>query len=127
MTITMEYDRTKLVAEDVLTVTATATFNRPGRAKMVILDLGLPPGFTLIPDRLNAMVAEKSIQKYDVTGRQIIVYLDELTSGKPVKIAYQLLAKYPLKAKTAPSAAYEYYDPGSRAEAKPVELEVSAK
>lgn len=123
--ITVAYDRTSLVTDDILTVNVSAVYNRPGRAKMVILDLGLPPGFTLIPDRLNRLVEDRAIQKYSVTGRQIIVYLDEMESGKTVPITYQLLAKYPLKAKSAPSAVYEYYDPSSRGTAPPVELEVT--
>jgi len=125
--IDLKYDRTNLAEEDILQVTATAEYNRPGRAKMVIVDLGLPPGFTLIPDRLNKLVESGAIQKYSVTGRQIIVYMDELVSGKPIEISYQLLAKYPLKVKTAKSTVYEYYDPDSRGESKPVELTVAKK
>ena len=125
LTIKLDYDRTNLATEDILTATATASWNLPGKAKMVILDLGLPPGFTLMPENLNRAVKEKAIERYSTTGRQIIVYLRELAQGKPVKISYQLLAKYPLKAKTAKSVAYQYYNPDIRAEAKPVQLTVS--
>ena len=41
-----------------------------------------------------------------------------------MKLQYQLLAKYPLKAQTGKLAAYEYYNPAARGEAKPVELTV---
>jgi CD109 antigen len=92
---------------------------------MVIVDLGLPPGFTLMPDNLNRLVEDKVIEKYSTTGRQIIVYLREVDHAKPVQIRYQLLAKYPLKAKTPKSATYEYYNPEVRAEAEPVQLVVS--
>jgi CD109 antigen len=93
---------------------------------MVIVDLGLPPGFTLIPENLNRLVDQKVIEKYSTTGRQIIVYLREVDHGKPIEIKYQLLAKYPLKAKTPKSAVYEYYNPDVRVEANPVQLTVSA-
>ncbi len=125
MTIKVEYDRTQLAAEDVINVAATVANNRPGRAKMVIVDLGLPPGFTLIPDKLNRLVEDKVIEKYSTTGRQIIVYLREVAHGKPIEIQYQLLAKYPLKAKTPKSVAYEYYNPEVRVEARPIQLVVS--
>jgi len=125
MTIKVGYDRTQLAAEDIINVTATVANNRPGRAKMVIVDLGLPPGFTLIPDNLNRLVEDKVIEKYSTTGRQIIVYLREVARGKPIEIQYQLLAKYPLKAKTPKSIAYEYYNPEVRVEAKPIQLVVS--
>ena len=92
---------------------------------MVIVDLGLPPGFTLIPDNLNKLVQQEVIEKYSTTGRQIIIYLREVDHDKPVKLDYQLLAKYPLKAKTPKSAAYEYYNPDIRVEFAPIELEVT--
>jgi alpha-2-macroglobulin-like protein len=127
MTIALSYDRTQLATDDILKVMATVTCNRPGRAKMVIVDLGLPPGFMLIPDELNKLVEKKVLQKYNVTGRQIIVYLEELESGKPVSISYGLQAKYPLKAKTPKSVVYEYYNPQARGEQAPMELTVASK
>jgi CD109 antigen len=125
MTINVEYNRTQLVTDDIINVTATVTNNRPGRAKMVIVDLGLPPGFTLIPDNLNRLVEDEVIEKYSTTGRQIIIYLREVVHDKPIELKYQLLAKYPLKVKTPESTIYEYYNPEVRAEAKPVQLIVS--
>ncbi len=125
MTINVEYDRTELVKDDIINVTATVTNNRRATAKMVIVDLGLPPGFTLIPDNLNRLVEDKVIEKYSTTGRQIIVYLREAAHEKPIAIKYQLLAKYPLKAKTPKSVTYEYYNPDVRAEAKPIQLTVT--
>jgi uncharacterized protein YfaS (alpha-2-macroglobulin family) len=125
LTIKVEYDRTQLSANDIINVTATVTNNRRGRAKMVIVDLGLPPGFTLIPDNLNRLVEQQVIEKYSTTGRQIIVYLREVAHGKPVEIKYQLLAKFPLKAKAPKSTTYEYYNPEIKAEANPVQLVVT--
>ncbi len=125
MTIDLKYDRTQLVIQDIINVTATVTNNRPARAKMIIVDLGLPPGFTLMPDNLNRLVEEKVIEKYSITGRQIIVYLRELSHQRPVEIQYQLLAKYPLKVKTPKSAVYEYYNPQIRAQAAPIQLDVA--
>ncbi|MBN1974943.1 MAG: hypothetical protein JW787_14980 [Sedimentisphaerales bacterium] len=125
MKIEVEYDRLQLATDDIINVTATVTNNRPGKAKMVIVDLGLPPGFTLIPNKLDTLVEQQVIEKYSTTGRQIIIYLREVDSAKPVKIDYQLLAKYPLKAKTPKSVAYEYYNPDIRVEYAPIELEVT--
>ncbi len=125
MTITLEYDRTELAAHDIITATATVTNNRPGKAKMVIVDLGLPPGFTLLPEKLNDLVEKGTIEKYSTTGRQIIIYLREVEHGAPVTVSYQLVAKYPLKAKTPASAVYEYYNPEIRSEAQPVQLVVA--
>jgi alpha-2-macroglobulin-like protein len=125
MKIELKYDRTQLAADDIINVTAVVTNNRPGKAKMVIVDLGLPPGFTLIPENLNKLTEQGVIEKYSTTGRQIIIYLREVDSAKPVKIDYQLLAKYPLKAKTPKSVVYEYYNPDIRVENAPIEIEVT--
>ena len=78
-------------------------------------------------DQLSRLVAEKRIEKYSVTGRQIIVYLRQVTAGQPVQLQYQLLAKYPLRAQTGKSVAYEYYNPAARGESKPVQLTVAGK
>ena len=48
-----------------------------------------------------------------------------LKEGAPVTIGYQLLAKYPLRAKTPKAAVYEYYNPRVRAESEPVQLTVT--
>ena len=127
LSIKVDYDRTALATEDILGVKATVNWNQRGKAKMIIVDLGLPPGFTLLPDKLNSMVNANQIEKYSTTGRQIIIYLRELEQGKPVEISYSLLAKYPLKAKTTKSVVYEYYNPKSRAEAAPIQLTVAKK
>ena len=127
LAIDLKYDRTKLETNDILTAEVTVTNNRAGAAKMVIVDLGLPPGFTLMSEKLDKLVADKAIEKYSTTGRQIIVYLSEVAAGKPVKLGYQLLAKYPLRAKTPVSAVYEYYNPKVRSEAKPVALAVGQR
>ena len=125
MAITVDYDRTNLETEDIITVTASVLNKRPAKAKMILVDLGLPPGFTLIPEMLSKMVADKTIEKYSVTGRQIIVYVREIEGNEEIQISYQLMAKYPLRAKTAKAVAYEYYNPDVRAEAPPVRLTVA--
>ncbi len=125
MSIKLVYDRTELATNDIITATATITNNRPGKAKMVMIDLGLPPGFTLIADKLDKLVESSAIEKYNTTGRQIIIYLREVDNKQPVTVSYQLLAKYPLKAQTQKSVVYEYYNPDIRAESQPVALTVN--
>ena len=120
-----QYDRTELATEDIIKAQVVVTSNRAGTAKMIIVDLGLPPGFTLLPEDLNALVRNGTIEKYSTTGRQIVVYLRELREGAPVTLRYQLMAKYPLRAKTPKAAVYEYYNPRVRAEAQPVQLTVT--
>jgi uncharacterized protein YfaS (alpha-2-macroglobulin family) len=59
-----------------------------------------------------------------LTARQIIIYLEEFDSRKPVSFAYHLKAKFPLRAKTPSSTTYDYYNPSVNAAQAPVELTV---
>ena len=91
---------------------------------MIIVDLGIPPGFQVQSGDLAELVGSKVIDKYKLTGRQIIVYLEKLEPLQVVKFSYRLKAKFPIKAKTPKSTVYEYYNPDNRADAKPIEIEV---
>ena len=124
MTIDVDYDTTSLKAEDILTCRVTVQYNQPGTANMTIVDLGIPPGFDIIPDAFQALKDKGVIGRYSMTGRQAILYFEQIEGGAPVRFTYQLKAKFPVKVKTPPSTVYQYYEPDVRDEAAPVELEV---
>ena len=124
LTIDVDYDTTTLKADDVLTCKVTVEYHRPGTADMTIVDLGIPPGFEVKPEFFQAMKEEDMIERYSITGRQVILYFREIRSKQPVEFTYELKAKFPVKAKAPKSVAYQYYEPEIRAEAKPVELVV---
>ncbi|MBI5303028.1 MAG: hypothetical protein HY868_12900 [Chloroflexi bacterium] len=109
--IQVRYDRTALAVNDEVGVTATIRLVKEGKARMSIIDLGVPPGFTVATEDLDAAVKLKNIARYELTGRQIIVYLDEFDSKKPVTLAYHLKAKFPLRAQAPSSTTYDYYNP----------------
>ena len=122
--IDLQYDRTDLKKDDILTADVTITYNGAQPTFMVLTELGVPPGFTLIPDAFQKMLQQKQIDKYQVTQKGIFLYFGNVDSGQSVKFSYQLQAKYPLRAKTPKSVAYEYYTPSVRDEVEPVELVV---
>jgi uncharacterized protein YfaS (alpha-2-macroglobulin family) len=124
LNLTVDYDRTELAANDQVAATVNIAWDGPGAAEMVIVDLGIPPGFDVATDDFDKLVSAKTIQKYSLTGRQVIVYLDKVDSAQPVKFAYHLKAKYPLKAQSPASQAYAYYNPEIQSTAKPQELVV---
>ena len=125
MTIEVKYDKTQLAQNDLLTAHVTVKNNRPARANMIIVDLGIAPGFEVQAADLAALVENQTISKFSLTGRQIIVYLDHVDQASPVTFAYTLRAKFPVKAKTPTSAVYEYYNPAVKHESQPQELVVS--
>ena len=89
---------------------------------MVIVDLGIPPGFKVQTGDLAELVGERIIQKFNITSRQTILYFERLESGAPVKFSYRLRAKFPIRAKTRLSRVYEYYNPEIESFAEPVEM-----
>jgi uncharacterized protein YfaS (alpha-2-macroglobulin family) len=102
----------------------TLRYNRPGVAHMTIVDLGIPPGFEVLTDAFDRMKEKGLIERYTLTGRQIILYFSEIPSGSPIEFQYMLKAKFPVRAKTPPSSAYQYYEPEIRADAAPVSLTI---
>jgi hypothetical protein len=73
------------------------------------------------------MVGVKKIQKFSVTARQVTLYLGDVKPGDVLSFAYTLKPKYPIKARTPVSVAYEYYTPTNRAASRPVELVVDER
>jgi uncharacterized protein YfaS (alpha-2-macroglobulin family) len=122
--IDVDYDRTQLSVNDIVTVDVSIQLKRPGTAQMVMVDLGIPPGFEVQTPTLDELV-DKKIQKYSITPRQLIIYLDEVTSLKPVELSYSLKAKYPIRAKVRSSRVYEYYNTSDEGVEQPIEMKVS--
>jgi len=111
LSLSVAYDKTTLAQDDTVTVTVTIHNNTRRIAEMPLVDVGVPPGFTAVPDRLDAAVERRTISKYAVAARQVIVYLEKLNPAQTVTLTYQLRAKYPIKARTPQSRAYACYDP----------------
>jgi uncharacterized protein YfaS (alpha-2-macroglobulin family) len=130
LTIHVAYDRATLAQNDVVTATATVRNNLPEFAKMVMVDLGIPPGFDLLSEDLQTFQettagdASGRLEKFSQTATQAILYFNGLAPGQTVSVKFRLRAKYPIRAKTFESRVYEYYDPAVSATAPPVELEV---
>lgn len=122
ISIEVDFDRTALQTGDLITQKVIVKSNRPGRFGMVVVDLGVPPGFSVETGDLAELVGDGTIKKFSVTGRQVIVYLDEVAQDKPVSFSYRLKAKYPIRAQTPSSRVYEYYNPAAEDFAKPVQL-----
>jgi len=119
------YDRTALATDDLLGCQVTVRYNRPGVAKMTIVDLGIPPGFEVVAADFDVLKEQGVIQRYSLTGRQVILYFDTITGDQPVSFHYQLKAKFPVKAQAPASRAYQYYQPEVRDQTRPVEITVS--
>jgi len=127
------YDRTRLAQDDIATATATVQNNLDKTANMVMVDLGIPPGFDLLSEDLQTYQEKSSglksgrLSKFSLTATQAILYFDSFAPGDTVTLKFRLRAKYPIRARTFKSRVYEYYDPEASSVAPPVQLEVGKR
>ena len=133
LSIQVSYDRTRLTQDETVTATATVRNNLDKTAKMVMVDLGIPPGFELLSEDLQAIVKKSAdarngrLEKFSLTATQAILYFDGLAPGTAVNLQFRMRAKFPIRATNFESRVYEYYDPGVSATARPGRFEVIAK
>ena len=117
--IDVAYDRTELQVNDIVNVTAEVELLAPGVAGTLLVDLGVPPGFRPLTEDLDGLVAQGVIARYELTGRQILVYLTNVPSGQIYRLPYRLQARFPIQAQTPSSQAYDYYTPEKQDTATP--------
>ncbi len=133
LSISVAYDRTRLAQDDIATATATVKNNLGKNANMVMVDLGIPPGFDLLSEDLQTYrektAGQKSgrLEKFSLTATQAILYFDSIGAGDTVTLRFRVRAKYPIRARTFQSRVYEYYDPEVNSVARPVQFEVRGK
>jgi uncharacterized protein YfaS (alpha-2-macroglobulin family) len=130
LSIDVHYDRTHLEQDQIATATATVRNNLTKAAGMVMVDLGIPPGFELLSEDLDAYreksAGQKSgrLEKFSLTATQAILYFDSVAPNGKFALSFRLRAKYPIRAHTFASRVYEYYAPEVGSLAPPVQLEV---
>ena len=81
--IQVEYDRTELQRNDTVTCQIQATNQKPYRVEMVMIDVGVPPGFRVEQPTLDEYVESGAIAKYSLTPRQMLIYWNPWTAAKP--------------------------------------------
>jgi hypothetical protein len=123
--VQVRYDRTKLATNDIIRAKATLKYNGPLPTYMVMVDLGVAPGFAVDPGDFAEMVGKKQVQRFSVTARQVTLYLGDVRPGDVRTFEYTLRARYPVRAQAPGAVAYEYYTPSNRASSRPVTLTVT--
>jgi 5-hydroxyisourate hydrolase-like protein (transthyretin family) len=124
LSIDVAYDKTKLAVDETVACTVKVRNNVAGDFGMVVVDVGVPPGFA--PDRagLSQLVEKKLISRFSTTARQVTFYLDRLERGAPVELSFKLTAQFPMHAVAPESTVYNYYDPATKTIAEPIKLKV---
>jgi uncharacterized protein YfaS (alpha-2-macroglobulin family) len=130
LSIQVTYDRTRLSQGDFASATATIKNHLSKTANMVMVDLGIPPGFDLLTEDFDDYRIKSGgrkngrLEKFNLTATQATLYFNSMGAGETIALRYRLHAKYPIRTRTFQSRIYEYYDPEVKSVARPVEMEI---
>jgi CD109 antigen len=128
ISIEVDYDTTQVEVDDLVTVSVDLAFNppQPMEAGMIVLDVSVPTGFEAVTESIAEVVErEASIKRYDVAGRKVIFYVENMSAGDSISFSFQVRARYPVKAKGVSSRAYSYYQPEIKGETLSENITVS--
>ena len=126
--ISVDYDTTQVEVNDLVTVSVDLEFNppMPMEAGMIVLDISIPTGFEAVTDSIaEAVEKEARMKRYEVAGRKVIFYIENMLPGDSISFSFQVKARYPVKAKGVSSQAYSYYKPEIRGETLSEDITVS--
>jgi CD109 antigen len=132
--VDVRYGADHVEVNDLLDVNATLRFNPPApvplltadtttppepvKAGMVVLDVAVPTGFEPEAPSLQALLksAAPKLKRYEVAGRKVVLYVDDMEPGESQTFSFQARALYPVRAQAVTSQAYSYYRPEWRGE-----------
>jgi CD109 antigen len=117
--INVSYDSTQVAVNDLVKVSVDLSYNptQPIEAGMTVVDISVPTGFSALQDSIDQMVSRQElIKRYDISGRKVIFYVDNLKPGDRLSFSFMVQALYPVKAKGVVSQAYSYYQPQLKGE-----------
>jgi len=131
--ISVEYDTTEVEVNDIVEVSVEVEFNPPllieggkVKAEMVVLDISVPTGFAPVTETVAEVVEDaENIKRYEVAGRKVIFYIEDMMAGDSLSFSFDVRAQYPVKAKGVASHAYNYYQPEQNGETLSVEMVVT--
>ena len=81
----------------------------PMETGMVVLDVSVPTGFKVVEDSLLNL--PNKIKRYDLAGRKVIFYIDNLEAFEILSFSFKASALFPVKGKELYNKAYAYYNP----------------
>jgi hypothetical protein len=109
-----KFDKTESKTNDEITCHVEAERVGFSSYGMMLAEIGLPPGADVDRSSLETAMtsSEWSLTQYDVLPDRVVVYLWPRAGG--VKFDFKFRPRFGLKAKSAASVIYDYYNPDSR-------------
>jgi uncharacterized protein YfaS (alpha-2-macroglobulin family) len=125
LSIEVGYDRTSLIVDETVEATVTVANNTASAQSMILVTVGIPPGFEVLTEDLDPYIADAKLSRYERTGKQLILYLSSLGGSESRAFEYRLRATMPVRAVDGGAEAHLYYQPEQRTEAPAQELVTS--
>lgn len=122
------YSAGQIEVDDLIDISAKVRFTPPEpiQAGMVIVDVAVPTGFAAETATIESLLEQQpKIKRYDVSGRKVIFYIEDMLPGQEVQLGFKARALYPVKAQAVVSQAYSYYKPEWKGESLGGALTVS--
>ena len=98
--IDVRYGADQVEVNDLLTITASVRFTppEPVAAGMVVLDVAVPTGFAPETPTLEALAkGQPKLKRWDIAGRKVILYIEDMQPDERLAFAFQARALYPVK------------------------------
>ncbi len=118
-TIDVDYSAENIEVDDQIAVSVAVRFTPTESiaAGMVVVDVSVPTGFAPVGASIEALLEEHpKLKRYDIAGRKVILYIDDMAPGDSLQLAFDAVALYPVRAQPVTSQVYSYYNPNWRGE-----------
>jgi uncharacterized protein YfaS (alpha-2-macroglobulin family) len=123
----VRHDRTEAALNEEVACQVEAERVGFGGYGMMLAEIGLPPGAEVDRPSLEKTVKDSqwSINRYDILPDRLLVYL--WPQGGGTKFSFKFRPRFGLRALTAPSVVYDYYNPEAHATLAPTKFTVAPK
>lgn len=127
LAVSLSYDKSSLSVDEAVEATAEVKNTTASTQNMVLVTLGIPPGFSVETAALDASISDSALSRYEITGRQLILYITELPAESTRRYNYRLRATMPVSASDGGAEAHLYYEPSTRTASPATALVVNSR
>jgi hypothetical protein len=127
LALAVHYDRTEAKVGDEIHCHVSATRIGSRGYGMMLAEIGLPPGAEVDRASLDDTVLNSrwTVSHYDVLPDRLVLYL--WPSGGGSQVDFTLRPRYGLRARSAASVLYDYYNPEARVVLAPTDFRIAGK
>lgn len=126
LSVAIAYDKTTLAVNSTATATLSVTNHTDAAQKMVMLTVGIPPGFEVLTEDLAPYLEAQTLSKVETTNKQLVLYVLDLPGSATQAFEYRVRATMPVTASDGGATAYLYYEPEVRHAVAATTLEATA-